>query len=454
MDIAGKRVLVMGLGHHGGGVAVTRFLRESGAVVTVTDMASAESLSAPLARLADLRGVEYRLGAHDQEDFERAEVIVVNPAVKPGNAFVERARSRGARITSEIELLLERAPARIIGVTGSVGKSTTATMIDTILRVAGLRSWLGGNIGHSLLADLPSMTRRDWAVVELSSFQLHWLSPGARMPDIAVVTNCVPNHLDWHGTFGEYALAKRRIVEEQSRDGVAIFDSTDAEVARWRSAAKGRVVDIAAPAIAADMSWLGKESKLMGLHNQRNARLAAAAARAVGVDDHTIRTALDAIEPLPHRIALVAEIDGRRYVNDSKSTTPAATKAAIDAFPHARLWLLAGGRSKGVDLADLADHIAAHVHGGAFFGEACDTFFHLVGQRVKKEHLANFARTADMATAFDWCHDRGQPGDVVLLSPACASFDQFHDFEDRGRRFAQLVEGCRLPPPQPVRARI
>ncbi len=172
----------------------------AGAEVTVTDLADEPALAESIAQLGDVRIAKYALGRHHEEDFRTAEIVVVNPAVKPGNRFVQIARQAGAKITSETELFLDACPATVIGVTGTVGKSTTAAMTAAILQAGGRRTWLGGNIGHSLLADLPEIGREDFVVLEMSSFQLHWLSDEARWPGMAVVTNCAANHLDWHGT--------------------------------------------------------------------------------------------------------------------------------------------------------------------------------------------------------------------------------------------------------------
>ncbi len=194
--LRGRKVTVMGLGRHGGGVAAARYCAQAGAIVTVTDVADARLLGDSIAVLPSIPIENFHLGGHCEEDFHLAELVVVNPAVRPGNRFVETARRAGARITSETELFLDACAAKVIGVTGTVGKSTTAAMLAAILKAAGRRTWLGGNIGHSLLGDLPSMRSDHIVVLELSSFQLHWLSENARWPQGAIITNYSPNHLD------------------------------------------------------------------------------------------------------------------------------------------------------------------------------------------------------------------------------------------------------------------
>ena len=223
MEVRGRRATVMGLGRHGGGVAVARWLAHNGAAITITDRAPADSLADSIAELTDVEIAAWRLGGHCDADFIGADLVIVNPAVRRDHPLVARAAARGVAITSELELFLERCPASVIGVTGSNGKSTTAAMIAEILRADGRETWLGGNIGRSLLPDLDQLSRASWAVLEISSFQLAWLSPCCPTPTAAVLTNFTPNHLDWHGTLSAYADAKRRLFSGQRPADIAIF---------------------------------------------------------------------------------------------------------------------------------------------------------------------------------------------------------------------------------------
>ena len=248
------------------------------------------------------RSLGLRWECTDPNDFQTAEVVVVNPAVRPGDRLVELAQRSGAQITSETELFLNACPATVVGVTGTVGKSTTATMLADMLAAGGRRSWLGGNIGHSLLADLPSISADDIVVIELSSFQLYWLNENASWPRHAIVTNCSPNHLEWHGSWGHYVAAKRRLVSHLSHDGVAVLSSDDSEVACWQSGSRGRAVRPSMEMFA--------PLQLIGDHNRANAALAAAMARELGVDDDSIYRALKSFVGLPHRLQFVAEISG------------------------------------------------------------------------------------------------------------------------------------------------
>lgn len=434
---AGQRVTVMGLGRHGGGLGAVRYLASHGAEVTISDSAGMESLVDSLAALGDLPQVIVRLGKHDPGDF-RTDLVVVNPAVRADHPCLQIARAAGAVVTSEIELFLSACPAHVIGVTGSNGKSTTATMLADMLRAAGRRTWLGGNIGGSLLGDAANMTADDWVVLELSSFQLTHLSERAPLPEIAVVTNCSPNHLDWHGTWAEYVRAKQRLLAVGSRDksdvrrAIAVLNVRDAMVREWAQATPREVC----------WSWpieRFREVGAPGEHNRINAACAAAAAEVAGVDNVAIHRALRDFQALPHRVELVAEIAGRRFYDDSKSTTPAATIAALKAL-RGPVWLLAGGHFKGGDLDRLAAAIAARACGVALFGAAREE----IARRVyEHDSQCEVHCTEHLSDALAWCDRRSAPGDAILLSPACASFDQFRDYIERARVFRRSVAALR-----------
>jgi UDP-N-acetylmuramoylalanine--D-glutamate ligase len=423
----------MGLGHFGGGAAAARWLTRQGARVTVTDLADE-------ARLADtllaLRGepIEFHLGAHREEDFRRAELLVVNPAVKPDHPLVALAAQSGARITSEIELFLDACPAPVIGVTGSNGKSTTAAMTAAILHAAGRRTWLGGNIGQSLLDRLGEIGGDDWVVLELSSFQLWHLSAHARGPEVAIVTNCTPNHLNWHPTFAHYVSAKQRILDLQPAHGVAVLNLRDSEVARWTGHVRGRLLspltDDRIPSL-----------RVPGAHNRINAACAAAAAEAVGCDQAAVHRGLGEFAGLEQRLEPVAVMAGRRLYNDSSATTPESTIEALRSLPKP-IWLLAGGSDKGADLEPLLAAMAEHAQGVAFYGA--------VGPNLDSRFQAHAPQTPSactpgLAEALAWCWRRSQPGDTIVLSPGFSSHDQFLHYRQRGQVFAELARALGSP---------
>ena len=416
----------MGLGRHGGGVGAARYLAEQGARVTVTDLADADALADSLEELAGAGIERFHLGGHREADLTEADLVVVNPAVRPDNPWVEVARTAGAQIKSEIELFLDACPAPVIGVTGTTGKSTTAAMIAAALDAAGRRSWLGGNIGRSLLADLPQIQPDDWVVLELSSFQLHWLGENVRWPELAVLTNFAPNHLDWHGSVDHYRQSKQRLLDPvrqafqlDSRAGQA--SSPDCQAGK------------------PDLRWPDADVPILrvpGHHNRANAALAASAASAAGADRDSIISGLAAFTGLPHRLTIVGEIAGRLFINDSKATTPEAAIAALESMDRPT-WILLGGSDKQIELFPLALAAGMLAKGAAVYGAVGDKL-----DRLLAAHAPRLERSCAnrLDEALDWCWQRSQPGDAILLSPACASLDQFRDYIDRGTAFMRLVE--------------
>jgi UDP-N-acetylmuramoylalanine--D-glutamate ligase len=435
----------MGLGRHGGGLGAAKYLARRGAILTISEQAAQDDLAEPLAELADVPIHAIHCGGHDERDFTDAQCVVVNPAVRPDHPCLQLARARRAQLTSEIELVLDdlhgRAPAHTIGVTGSNGKSTTATLLRDILAAAGRRVWLGGNIGGSLLGELDRIGGDDWVVVELSSFQLAHLSRRARLPKIAVVTTCAPNHLDWHGSFEAYVAAKRRLVSAPETQAVlGAHDPVTRDWLRLRGGATrpGWPLDEIGPLA------------LAGLHNRQNAALAAAAAEAAGVERPLIRQALAAFRGLEHRLQLVGRLAGRRFYDDSKATSPEATIAALAAI-GGPLWLLAGGVSKGASFAELAGNLVRCARGAALFGAARGE---LAASLDAMSTGFNHAACETLAEALLWCWRRSRAGDAILLSPACASHDQFRDFQARGLAFREFVRDLKVPGEQPRHERL
>jgi len=428
MDWHGRRVTVMGLGRFGGGLGAVRWLARQGAEVTVTDLADARSLAESLEKLKGVPLAALHLGRHREDDFRSADCLVVNPAVRPHSPYLELARRNGIPLTTEIELFMEHCPAPLIGVTGSNGKSTTAAMIAAILRADGRRAFLGGNLGGSLLESLDQIRPDDWVVLELSSFQLHYLAGRLTGPRVAVVTSFSPNHLDWHGSLEAYRRAKQQILAGQQPGDTAVLNPHDPELAAWKDLMRG---ELALPPLSNEMPPL----RLPGQHNRVNAALAAGAATAVGCSAEAIQAALASFAGLPQRLEWVGVVAGRRFYNDSSSTTPESTIAALEALDEP-IWLLAGGRDKGLAFEGLLGTIVSRCRGAAFFGQ--------VGQVLCQQILAvdsSFACCAveTLHEAFAWCFQRSGPGEAILLSPACASTDQFLNYRQRGERFVELV---------------
>ncbi len=333
----------------------------------------------------------------------------------------------------------------MIGVTGSNGKSTTAAMTAAILKAAGVRAWLGGNIGGSLLDELDEIRGKDWVVLELSSFQLWHLAPDVPMPKVAVVTGCRPNHLDWHESYADYVAAKQRILTGQTAADVAVLNPFDAEVSSWGRLVRGRQVPLVPPDALPPLL-------LPGQHNLLNAACAAAAA-AVAVapaseprglsprfpgattDLSSPLRGLETFAGLPQRLEWFAVVDGRRFYNDSAATTPESTVAALEALDRPP-WLLAGGADKGCDFGPLVKAIARRTRGVALFGAVAGM---LQGRIAAEDPRLPCVAVGAMAEALQWCWDRSQVEDRILLSPACSSHDQFCNFRQRGEQFVALV---------------
>ncbi|MBN1909302.1 MAG: UDP-N-acetylmuramoyl-L-alanine--D-glutamate ligase [Pirellulales bacterium] len=428
MEFAGKRVTVMGLGHFGGGAAAVRWLATQGARVTLTDSAPAEMLADSLEGIADVPLAAVHLGGHVPEDFRQADGVVVNPAVRPDHPMLEIARQSGTRLTSELELFLWACPARTIGVTGSNGKSTTSAMIAAILEAAGRTVWLGGNIGRSLLDDLPRIQSNHDVVLEISSFQLHYLSDELPGPHVAVVTNFTPNHLDWHGNEEHYRASKQRILRLQSSGDVAVLGQTLINDGNWVQCGPADQISLPDPA---DLPTL----RVPGSHNRENAQCAAAVALGLGISSEAIRRGLASFSGLPGRLKHMADVAGRAFFNDTTSTTPESTVAALAALDRP-VWLLAGGRNKGLDLPAMAEAAAQHACGAAFFGQSAPLLQQLT-QTHDPDARCTAVETLDEALA--WCWTHSQPGDAILLSPGCASTDQYRNYKHRGAAFEAKV---------------
>jgi len=424
----------MGLGAFGGGVGVARFLAEHGAAVLVTDLKPADQLAASIDQLAGLP-IEYRLGEHRSDDFAQADLVVVSPAVdRRDNPLLTAARTGGAKLTSEIALFIDAACSgagrrRTIGVTGTAGKSTTVAMIGHILaRALGPDAvHVGGNLGGSLLSRLPAIRRSDWIVLELSSFMLETLQ--AWSPHVAVVTNFAANHLDRHRTIEAYAAAKQMVLRHQAHEDRAVLGPG---VWDWR---------LQTPAIAIEVDQpLQAPLPLPGEHNRLNAALAVAAAEPAGVDHRTAVHALADFQGLPHRLQLVADRNGVRFIDDSKSTTPDAAMRAIDAFSPGAVRAILGGYDKKVDLQGLARHAASRCVAVYTIGQTGPAIADAVERYAGRDPVAcHVHRCGDLDAAVAQAAADAWPGDVVLLSPGCASWDQFENYERRGERFAALA---------------
>ncbi len=449
-----RRATVMGLGLFGGGVGVTRHLVAEGWDVTVTDLRDETALAPSLQALAGLP-VRFRLGRHEVSDFTAAELVVVNPAVPPGNAFVAAGEAAGARIDTEIGMFVRLCRAPIAAVTGSAGKSTTTALLAKCLERRGGpgRVLLGGNIGVSLLEELPRIAAEDLVVLELSSFQLHWLRREGLRPSLGVFTNVTPNHLDWHGTLDAYVQDKTGIVP--AADGTLVACADDPRVRAIAQAAPCRVVwtsrgddlpqgDAVFWRGDALLARRGRDEHeilrrddvhLLGEHAAWNVASAAAAATLLGTPPAEVREAVRAFEGLPHRLHPIATVRGVLCVDDSKSTTPESAAGALRAFPAGRALLLAGGYDKKLAPEPLVRAAAATAKAVFCFGATGPR----LADALRAAGASQVASVSTLDEAVDAAFALAVQGDVLLLSPGHASWDQFRNYEDRARAFAAAV---------------
>jgi UDP-N-acetylmuramoylalanine--D-glutamate ligase len=413
-ELAGSRVLVVGLARSG--VAAADVLVREGASVVGYDRN--ESLEA--GRLAEL-GVELNLGREEERLLQGIELVVKSPGVPGETMLVQGARARGIPVWSEIELGARLLSNPILGVTGTNGKTTTSELLGAVFRAAGRPVEVAGNVGRPLTSLVGSVADDAWIVCELSSFQLEDVE--TLEPKVGVLLNLEPDHLDRHGSLDAYAETKLRMFERQTADDTAV-------VPRGFGAIPGAAQRVE---FAVD-DELPAETLIPGPHNRENAAAATAAARAARIDDDAIADALRTFEGVPHRIELVRELHGVRYVNDSKGTNVAAALRALASFPESHLHVILGGLGKNEPYEPLAaafkDGDAGYVIGTS--GEEIARALEAAGVPVTRSGTLDAALAASVAAA--------EPSDVVILSPACASFDQFRDFEARGDAFRALVQ--------------
>lgn len=442
-SLSGLRVLVVGLGRLGGGVTVTRWLVGRGARVTVTDLADAEELGGSVAQISDL-DVVLRLGGHRADDLDGVDLVVVNPAVdKSRSEFFGEVLRRGVSWTTEMNLFCERCRAPVIGVTGTYGKSTTCAMLAEVLHsrlAAGGCEYtgvhLGGNIGLSLLMELDSIKATDLVVLEMSNAQLEDLPRVPWAPRVSVITNLRPNHLDRHGSWEAYARAKLNIVMDPHGESTIILGDVGSDVRAMLEElvpnAGSRLVDIepADPPV---------ELKIAGAHNRRNADCVLTIGRCLGLDEPIVRAALGEFTGLPHRLECVWTVDGVDYVNDSKSTTPAATVTAIECF-DGPIVAIVGGKDRGVSLSDCASALVRSCRAVVCIGESGPAFARAIRDVEGRRAQPAVHECDDLDEGLQVARGCAVPGDTVLYAPGCPSFDAYANFEHRGRRFAELVQ--------------
>lgn len=443
-----QKIVIMGLGLFGGGVAATQYFVEQGAQVLVTDLRKPEDLHESLAMLKSLP-VQLRLGEHCMEDFLTADCIIVNPGVPDSSPYLTTARKHGIKIDTEINIVLRNTPAPVIGITGSNGKSTTTAMIAHIFKTAGYTTWLGGNIGTSLLLELNKMKPSDWVVLELSSFQLDRVD--GISPHVAVVTNISPNHLDRHGTMENYTHAKQNIIRFQKPSDVCILNARLPDLESWKNLTPGRTLifgDQSSDVCSYENKICYRQQdqmmeiipieklSLTGWANQENAMSASAVALSQNIPTTVIAQALSTFVGLPHRLQFLGEFLGRRIYEDSDATTPESTMVAIDSL-HKPIILIAGGSDKGFQYDLLGQKIANEVKVLILMGQNASK----IRASVEKfPHTTQIYNVPDLEAGVKLARSVSQQGDTITLSPAAASFGMFRNFVERAQIFQKLIQ--------------
>ena len=455
MDLANKRVLVVGLGKSG--VASALFLQSRGAHVTVSDVKPQDQLGKEISVLLD-RGIAVETGGHGERTFRGQDLIVVSPGVPVDSPLLVQARAVGEPVIGEVELASQFLPKKIVAITGSNGKTTTTTLAGEIIGAGGFSTVVGGNIGTPAISLVEQATPDTVVVLEVSSFQLE--TTQTFRPKIAVVLNVTPDHLDRHRTFAAYADAKGRIFENQQPEDFAVLNADDPTCVELASRTRAQVFwfavsepsatklssknEITLGAFVDDNGIIFRDSQgqrevmpvseipLKGSHNVENALAAVCVGAVMGCDTERIRTAVRNFKAVEHRLEYVATICGVEYYNDSKATNVDATIKALESFP-ANVHLILGGKDKDSDYTLLNELLRERVKRVYTIGAAAEKIESQIKDAAEIDHAETLENAVNHAAA------TAEAADVVLLAPACASFDQFQNYEHRGRVFKELI---------------
>jgi len=447
MELKGKKVLVVGMGRSG--LAAAMFLRRKGAQVTVSDVRSAAALSREIPALIEA-GIMVEAGGHGLLTFRRQDLIVVSPGVPMETPELAQAKAFGLPVIGELELAAQFLRGPILAITGSNGKTTTTALLGDILASGGLPTQVGGNIGVPVVDLIEASSEQGWSVLEVSSFQLE--STQTFHPRIAVILNITPDHLDRHGSFENYAQAKERIFRSQTSADALVLNADNPRTVAIGARATARVYLFSMQGEVAQGAWVrdghvvfraSAEAEteavlpvasipLKGTHNVENILAAVCAARLAGVDSAIIARVITEFRAVEHRIEFVARHNGVEYYNDSKATNVDAAAKAIAAFP-AGVHLILGGKDKNSNYAELEALLRSRVRAVYTIGSAAAKIESHIRGMVPIVSCETLERSVAAAGA------AALPGDIVLLSPACSSFDQFENYEQRGQVFKQLV---------------
>ena len=428
-DVKNKRVTVVGLGRFGGGIEVSRWLAQQGARVLVTDKEPAEKLLDSIKKLDGLP-IEFRLGGHRTEDFCACDLVVTSPAVPFSNEFLQAARERGVPITTEIRLFVERCNAPVVGITATKGKSTTTALVGEMLK-SRYTVHVGGNIGGSLLSKASTIRPDDLVVLELSSYMLEHLGTQQWSPHVGIVGMIGIDHIEWHGSPDAYVNAKRNRVRFMKPNDIAVLSEENEGSALFARDTRAKVVRFGTK---------GRkpfELELKGAHNQLNAQAAFAAAQELGVSWDEAQRAVRDFRGLPHRLQVVHETNGVKWVNDSIATIPEAAIVAMNSFPAGKVIQIVGGYDKKLDMHEMCETLAKGCKAVLTIGTLGSKLAGMMRETTGRH--ADIKECGDLPTAVATARSLAAPGDVVLLSTGCASYDQFTNFEQRGDAFVTLA---------------
>lgn len=457
MNFQGKRVLIIGAARQG--LALARFLINKEARVTITDKQTEDQLQAVMTSFSGTK-VKWALGGNPIELVDDTDLVCISGGIPLTIPLVQEVIRRGLPLTNDSEIFMQCVKAPVIGITGSAGKTTTTTLVGRMAAagvVSPRKSWVGGNIGNPLIESVDEIEPKDLVVLELSSFQLEQMTTS---PHVATVLNITPNHLDRHGTMDAYIRAKARILASQTQADFAVLNRDDIESWNLRHQVRGHLVSFGRDLPQGDETALyldhgavtlrengqdivllkDSEIKLRGQHNLMNTVAACAIAHAAGLPVTAMAAGIKGFTGVKHRLELVREHNGVSWYNSSIATAPERTMADINSFTEP-LVLLLGGRDKKLPWDTLAARIHERVDHVVIFGEAMEKIAAAIAQPLEGDRLASVSLKKDFFDALEEARRISQPGDVVLLSPGCTSYDAFKDFEERGDIFRNWVNG-------------
>lgn len=447
VDWTGKKVLVLGLGRSG--VSAAEYLAKKNAKVLLSESSEADANKLQQAERLKSLGVEVETGGHSDAAFSHADIVVVSPGIAPSNEVIQKLEAAGKELISDVELAFRETNIPFVGITGTNGKSTTCALVSHILTTAGFKAPACGNFGVPILDEL--VKKPDYLVVEISSYQLHYCKQLA--PLVGVWLNLTPDHIEWHGNLDNYTQAKQKLFANHQTDKFAVLNEDDPIVKDFRPDAQifpfsthSELDEYSIQGAFMQEGFLmyridGKtrvlchqdDLKIIGRHNLENALAAVSVAAVLNIDSNKIIQGLKTFPGLEHRLEYVASIDGIKYYNDSKGTNPNSTIKALEAFENQKVVLIAGGKDKHTPLNELVDCVKKHASDVILLGEAKERFH----RSFAEAGFRNLHITGSLEEALDLAVSLGRG--PVVLSPACASFDMFKDFEERGRVFKNLV---------------